>query len=145
MKQFKLEDHVKDILGFHFGWDLWAIYPERSFEEVIKDFVHDIVRLVSSKPLPAIPQYTHCFPKDVEDEDWSDLTKVIGRKLKRLRRNNGWSLEYMAEATGLDLDYYDHMEQGASWLQVWELSHVLGEFGVSISSFLKGIEQAVLS
>jgi len=71
------------------------------------------------------------------------LDRYLGREIQRRRLEKGWSQEYLAEITGLHRTYISQLERGLKSPSIRVLSHITGALGVTMSEFLKGVEEAL--
>ncbi|MBE9216384.1 helix-turn-helix transcriptional regulator [Plectonema cf. radiosum LEGE 06105] len=71
------------------------------------------------------------------------LDSYLGREIQRRRSEKGWSQEYLAENTGLHRTYISQLERGLKSPSIRVLNHITGALGVTMSEFLKGVEEAL--
>lgn len=71
------------------------------------------------------------------------LDTYLGQEIQRRRAEKGWSQEYLAEMTGLHRTYISQLERGLKSPSVRVLSHITRAFEVTMSEFLKGVEEAL--
>lgn len=73
----------------------------------------------------------------------SKLDRFLGLEIQRRRTEKGWSQEYLAEITGLHRTYISQLERGLKSPSVRVLSHITTGLGVTMSEFLKAVEEAL--
>jgi transcriptional regulator with XRE-family HTH domain len=71
----------------------------------------------------------------------SKLDQILGLEIQRYRREMNWSQEYLAEVTGLHRTYISQLERGLKSPSVRVLSHITKALGLTMSDFLKGVEE----
>ena len=77
--------------------------------------------------------YTGVMADERTDRLQYDLSK-IGARLRALRRERGWTLEGLAERTGLSRAYLSRLEAGERQPSLSALSEVAHAYGISFSS-----------
>jgi DNA-binding XRE family transcriptional regulator len=132
MNREELEKHVKDIIMFNYGWDMWSSRSQESYDEGIQPFIEQIAELVEKVSRGEKPKKLHVY----EDDIHSDLNVVIGGRLRELRREKGVSLAKMAERIGIDAEYYSDLERGAAWMRTIDLQDALAVLGVGSAAVL---------
>lgn len=66
-----------------------------------------------------------------------DIRKRLGRNLRRLRQEKGWSQEAYAEEAGVHRTYISDLERGARNPTIIVVEKLAGALGVSASSLLE--------
>ena len=66
------------------------------------------------------------------------MVKDLFRKIKLLRRENGFSQEYMAKALGMSRPTYMQIEQGERELTITEAKKIASIFSMRLENFLAG-------
>jgi transcriptional regulator with XRE-family HTH domain len=66
--------------------------------------------------------------------------QVLGRRIKELRSERGWSQEEFAEVCGVHRTYMGHIERGEKNLSFGSLVRVANALGISLSELFKGLE-----
>jgi len=72
---------------------------------------------------------------------FSQLDRILGLEIQRRRTEEGWSQEYLAENTGLHRTYISQLERGLKSPSVRVLSHITNALGLSMSDFLRAVEE----
>lgn len=65
--------------------------------------------------------------------------RAIGRRIRQLRTEHGWSQENLAEKSGLHRTYISTLEQGQRNIAALNLRRLATAFGISVSGLLRGI------
>lgn len=65
------------------------------------------------------------------------LAVAIGRRIRILRAERGWSQEVLAELSGLHRNYIGHVERAELNVSVAQLGKIAAAFGVPIETLLK--------
>jgi transcriptional regulator with XRE-family HTH domain len=73
----------------------------------------------------------------------SKLDQILGLEIQRRRTEKGWSQEYLAEMTGLHRTYISQLERGLKSPSVRVLSHITNALSVTMSEFLRVVEESV--
>lgn len=73
----------------------------------------------------------------------SKLDQILGLELQRRRTQKGWSQEYLAEVTGFHRTYISQLERGLKSLSVRVLSHITNALSMTMSEFLRGVEESL--
>jgi transcriptional regulator with XRE-family HTH domain len=68
-----------------------------------------------------------------------DIRIRFGRRLQRLRKQQGWTQVQMAERLGLDRSYLADVERGKRNISIVNLEIIATGFGVSLSRLLINI------
>ncbi len=68
-----------------------------------------------------------------------DSCKVLGRRIRKLRDQRGWSQEEFADICGINRSYMGRIERGELNLTLDTLQKVSKGLGRSVSALLKGI------
>ena len=63
----------------------------------------------------------------------------IGERVRKLRKQKGWTQVEMAEKTGLDRSFLADVERGRRNISIRNLSIIAQSFEKSLSRFLSGI------
>jgi transcriptional regulator with XRE-family HTH domain len=66
-----------------------------------------------------------------------DLRDIVGRNLRRLRNEKGWSQEELAFRANVDRSYISQLETGTYSASVTMLGKLAKALGVDASDFLK--------
>lgn len=66
-----------------------------------------------------------------------DIRKRLGRNLRRLREEKGWSQETYAEEAGIHRTYVSDIERGARNPTILVLEKLAAPFGVTASQLLE--------
>lgn len=64
------------------------------------------------------------------------LMKTLGERLRLLRNNKGWTIEALAEETGLSMGYISQVERDKSSLSIVSLSAICEALGVEMQDVL---------
>jgi hypothetical protein len=130
----ELEKQLKDIILYHYGWDMWASRSQFTYEEGIKPFVDSIVELFEQ---PTNDNKLKDYKQgELMGNIHSDLNVVIGGNIRRLRIQKSISLTRMAKMIDIDADYYADVERGAAWMRTIDLRDALLVLGVKSSAVL---------
>jgi transcriptional regulator with XRE-family HTH domain len=70
----------------------------------------------------------------------NEVSVLIGKRLKQLRKNRKWTQEAMAEKLGLDANYYATVERGEKQFSVGRLFKVIEVLCVSATDILPSVE-----
>jgi transcriptional regulator with XRE-family HTH domain len=65
-----------------------------------------------------------------------DIRIRVGRRLKKLRKQRGWTQVQMAEQFGLDRSYLADVEHGKRNISIVNLEVIARGFGLTLSRFL---------
>jgi transcriptional regulator with XRE-family HTH domain len=65
--------------------------------------------------------------------------KALGRRIRQLRQERGWSQEYLADESGMHRTYMWGIEQGVRNPSVRHLTRIAGALGVSLSTLFEGL------
>jgi len=65
-----------------------------------------------------------------------DIRIRVGRRLKKLRKQRGWTQVQMAEQFGLDRSYLSDVEHGKRNISIVNLEVIARGFGLTLSRFL---------
>ena len=65
-----------------------------------------------------------------------DICVRFGRKLRKLRRQKGWTQSYMAEHTGIGRAHISNLETGKKEVGLRTLEILADSFGVSVPKLL---------
>ena len=71
----------------------------------------------------------------------SKLDQTLGLEMQRRRIEKRWSQEYLAEVTGLHRTYISQLERGLKSPSVRVLSHITNALDVTMSEFLRVVEE----
>jgi transcriptional regulator with XRE-family HTH domain len=69
-----------------------------------------------------------------------EIKRVLGRRIRELRKSQKWSQEKMAEASGLHWTYIGQVERGERNLTVNSIQAIARAFGLKISELFKGVD-----
>jgi transcriptional regulator with XRE-family HTH domain len=69
----------------------------------------------------------------------SDPRKMLGKRIRKLRDQLGWSQEEFADICGVNRSYMGRIERGELNLTLDTLHKVSRGLGTSVSALLKGI------
>ncbi|WP_088034850.1 helix-turn-helix domain-containing protein [Evansella clarkii] len=78
--------------------------------------------------------------KDLEDE----IKSLIGREIRSLRINKGWSIEYLAGESKLNTDSVGDAERGATMISLQSLVKISAALGIKTTHFSKLIDDNIL-
>ncbi len=67
------------------------------------------------------------------------LTRDLGRRIRVLRAERGWSQEVLAELSGLHRNYIGHVERARIHVSVVQLARIARAFGLSPSTLIDGL------
>lgn len=70
-----------------------------------------------------------------------DLQVAVGKRIKELRTQNGWSQEEFADRAGVHRTYIGSAENGSRNLTLQVLVMFARAFGVSVAELLTGLEE----
>jgi transcriptional regulator with XRE-family HTH domain len=62
------------------------------------------------------------------------VAKALGRRIRQLRNNKGWSQEYLADEAGMHRTYLWGIEQGVRNPSIRHLAQIADALGVSVAS-----------
>jgi transcriptional regulator with XRE-family HTH domain len=65
-----------------------------------------------------------------------DIRIRVGRRLRKLRKQRGWTQVQMAEQFGLDRSYLADVEHGKRNISIVNLEVIASGFGLTLSRFL---------
>ncbi|MGB7591006.1 MAG: helix-turn-helix transcriptional regulator [Terriglobia bacterium] len=65
-----------------------------------------------------------------------DIRIRVGRRLRKLRKQQGWTQVQMAERFGLDRSYLADVEHGKRNISIVNLEVIARGFGLTLSRFL---------
>jgi len=68
-----------------------------------------------------------------------DIRARFGRRLRKLRKKQGWTQVQLAERFGLDRSYLADIERGKRNVSIVNLEIVATGFGLSVSQLLSGV------
>jgi transcriptional regulator with XRE-family HTH domain len=68
-----------------------------------------------------------------------DVCIRIGRKIRKLRRQRGWTQDYMAIHTGIGRTFISNLERGQKEPCLRSLEILALGFEMSLSQFLRGL------
>ncbi|MHB8390161.1 MAG: helix-turn-helix domain-containing protein [Acidobacteriaceae bacterium] len=66
------------------------------------------------------------------------LTRALGRRVRVLRAERGWSQEVLAELAGLHRNYIGHVERGEIHISVVRLARIARAFGLRPGVLIDG-------
>ncbi len=72
-----------------------------------------------------------------------ELHVRLGRRIRDLRIERGWSQEELADVSGLHRNYVGSAERGERNLTVSSLQALAGAFGLTLSELLEGLDQGL--
>ncbi len=88
---------------------------------------------------------TGCAHRSIEDGpgrepvlDAATLTQRLGRRIRILRAERGWSQEVLAELAGLHRNYIGHVERGEIHASVVQLAKIARAFEVRVGTLIDG-------
>ncbi len=73
------------------------------------------------------------------------LTRDIGRRVRVLRAERGWSQEVLAELAGLHRNYIGHVERGEIHVSVVQLARIAEAFGLRPGVLIDGQSSVEMS
>jgi transcriptional regulator with XRE-family HTH domain len=68
-----------------------------------------------------------------------EFLKALGRRIRQLRTQRGWSQEHLADRAGLHRTYISSVEQGRRNLAILNVRGLAKAFGLSLAEFFAGI------
>ena len=68
-----------------------------------------------------------------------DICVRLGRRLRKLRTDRGWSQLYLAEVSGLGRSHISELENGRREAGLRALEMLATSFEMSVSEFMRGI------
>ncbi len=72
-----------------------------------------------------------------------ELLAELGRRIRKLRSQRGWSQEELADISGLHRNYIGSAERGERNLTISSLHSLAGAFGLTLSGLLKNLERGL--
>jgi ribosome-binding protein aMBF1 (putative translation factor) len=134
MKNAKLKKQITNVIGFHYGRELWHSRPEQPYEESTKPLIDDLVRIATChRSRKAFDLYRYdesdCMVSTIPGEE-------IGGRIRKLRIKKGWSLAQFARKTDLNIEYLRNIERGESILRLWALEKITEALRVKSSAVL---------
>lgn len=69
----------------------------------------------------------------------NDICTRLGRRLRKLRSDHGWSQAYLAEDSGIGRVHISELENGKREAGLRTLEALAGSFGISLSELLRGL------
>lgn len=69
-----------------------------------------------------------------------DIRRQVGRNLKRIRKQKGWSQEQLAFESGLHRTYISGIERGARNPTVMILARIAETLGVEVAELVEGAQ-----
>jgi transcriptional regulator with XRE-family HTH domain len=69
----------------------------------------------------------------------SDIRARLGRRIKALRKNRGWTQVELADLLGIDRSYLSEIENGKKDPSLTILKTFSDGFGLSLSALLRGL------
>lgn len=69
-----------------------------------------------------------------------DVYKQLGKRIRKLRLEKGWSQEQLSFEADLHRTYISHLEQGKRQISVETLCRIAQGLGISSSELIKGID-----
>ena len=69
----------------------------------------------------------------------NDITVRLGRRLRKLRQDQGWNQSYLAEISGIGRVHISELENGRREAGLRVLEMLAGSFGISVSELLRGV------
>lgn len=70
--------------------------------------------------------------------DAATLTRDLGRRIRVLRAERGWSQEVLAELAGLHRNYIGHVERGEVHASVVQLAKIAQAFELRLGNLIDG-------
>ncbi len=70
--------------------------------------------------------------------DAAILTHTLGRRIRILRAERGWSQEVLAELAGLHRNYIGHVERGEIHASLVQLAKIARAFEVRVGTLIDG-------
>lgn len=67
------------------------------------------------------------------------ITKELGNRIRKLRKNTGLSQEKFALKIGMDRTYYASVENGRRNISILNIKKIADGFSISISELFKGL------
>lgn len=67
------------------------------------------------------------------------LRNKLGKKVRELRRNRGWSQEDFADKAGLHRTYIGSVERGEQNISIDNIEKIAKTLGVSLESLFRGL------
>ncbi len=75
---------------------------------------------------------------DAELTETATLTRELGRRIRVLRAERGWSQEVLAELAGLHRNYIGHVERAEIHVSVVQLARIARAFGLRPGVLIDG-------
>ncbi|MHB1515374.1 MAG: helix-turn-helix domain-containing protein [Acidiferrobacteraceae bacterium] len=72
------------------------------------------------------------------DKSHDGLTHALGRRIRVLRAEHGWSQETLSALTGLHRTYLSQVERGSLHISVVQLAKIARAFELSVGALLDG-------
>ncbi len=70
--------------------------------------------------------------------DAATLTHALGRRIRLLRAERGWSQEVLAELAGLHRNYIGHVERAELHISVIQLAKIAAAFELRLGALIEG-------
>lgn len=83
--------------------------------------------------------------RDTDMTEAASLTRDIGRRIRVLRAERGWSQEVLAELAGLHRNYVGHVERGEIHVSVVQLARIARAFGLRPGALIDGHAGSAMS
>ena len=72
-------------------------------------------------------------------EDAVKIQKALGQRIKRLREQEGWSQEALADLCGMARGQLEQIERGQIDLRVGMLAEIAGKLKTTVTQLLQGV------
>jgi lambda repressor-like predicted transcriptional regulator len=125
MQAASLKEQFINVITYNHGRELWYTRPTLTFEETIGELVDELI--VVTKKYKAGENY--------ELHHW-DEDSVVGRNIRRIQDDKGWSIARLARESDLNEDYLRGVQLGESLLGMWALMRIADALGVQASDLL---------
>jgi transcriptional regulator with XRE-family HTH domain len=77
------------------------------------------------------------------ESDAQALTRGLGRRIRVLRAERGWSQEVLSALSGLHRTYIGHVERGRAHISVVQLARIARAFGLRPGALIDGPQAVV--
>lgn len=135
MQAASLKEQFINVITYNHGRELWYTRPTLTFEETIGELVDELI--VVTKKYKAGENYElHHWDEEEALSDHSAVDSVVGRNIRRIQDDKGWSIARLARESDLNEDYLRGVQLGESLLGMWALMRIADALGVQASDLL---------
>jgi len=132
MNKATLQEQFHYVINYCYGRELWRTDEGGEYEESMKEFIEDLVQIAKyHKKGKSITM--HYF--EVQN-NYIGTHFFMGKKIEKLRTQEGWTLAQLAEKTEINADYLRNIELGEPLLGIYELKQITDAFKVKSSDIL---------